>query len=447
MNKPFCLISGPVFNRSGYGDWTTAVAKSIIRYDKYDVSIIPQKWGNCQSKRFLDDLIDPEDKFLATKILKEPLRKQPDLFIQLSIPNEFQRVGKYNIGMTAGIETSVSPGDFIEGINKVDLTIALSNHAKNVFLNTQMKKQLPDGRQEEISVKKPIEVCFWGADTRVYKKTDEKNDSIDQIMDKIPEEFAFLFIGQWTHPGLYHDRKDIGNLIKSFCETFNNNNDKKPCLILKTSGIGFSTIDRFDMLNRINEIRSSVGENCPNVYLIHGELLDVEMNALFNHSKVKCHISFTHGEGYGHPILLQTLSGKPVITPNWSGHLDFLNPEYAEFFPGSLVDIDPKSANQWLLKESKWFKVSYNLAKDKIKSIYYNYNGNKKIKENAELLRKENMEKFNIESMDKKLWSLLDQYVPKFSVENQFVLPKLKLSNDGSPSEGTKLTLPKLKVM
>lgn len=447
MNKPFCLISGPVFNRSGYGDWTTAVAKSIIRYDKYDVSIVPQKWGNCQSKRFLDDLTDPGDRILATKILREPLKRQPDLFIQLSIPNEFQRIGKYNIGMTAGIETDTCPGDFLEGLNKVDLTIALSNHVKNVFLNTKMTKQLPDGRQEQIVVKNPIEVCFWGADTKIYKKTDEQVDSIEKIMQKIPEEFAFLFVGQWTHPGLYHDRKDIGNLIKSFCETFNNNNDKKPCLILKSSGIGFSTIDRFDVLNRVEEIRKSIKGNCPNVYVIHGELNDIEMNALFNHSKVKCHLSFTHGEGYGHPLLLQSLSGKPLLAPNWSGHLDFLNTNYTELFPGSLVNIDPKSANQWLLKESKWFKVSYNLAKDKIKSIYYNYNSNKKIKDNAELLRKENMEKFNVEAMDKRLWELLDQYVPKFSVENKFVLPKLKLSTDLTTGETNKLTLPKLKIV
>ena len=158
MSKPFCLISGPVFNRSGYGDWATAVAKSIIRYDKYDVKVAPQKWGNCQSKRYIEDISDPEDKMLASKLLQGQLKKQPDLFVQLSIPNEFQKVGKYNIGMTAGIETTVASGEFLEGINRVDLTIALSNHAKNVFLNTKMTKQLPDGRKEDVVIKKPIEV-------------------------------------------------------------------------------------------------------------------------------------------------------------------------------------------------------------------------------------------------------------------------------------------------
>ena len=95
--------------------WQTAVAKSIIRYDKFDVKVAPTRWGNCQSKRFLEDLTNPEDKLLATKFLQGNLNKQPDLFIQISIPNEFQPIGKYNIGITAGIETTLPSGAFIEG--------------------------------------------------------------------------------------------------------------------------------------------------------------------------------------------------------------------------------------------------------------------------------------------------------------------------------------------
>ena len=256
MSKPLCVISGPVFNRSGYGDWSTAVAKSIIRYDKFDVKIAPQKWGNCQSKRFSEEITDPEDINLLSKFINAPLTKQPDLCIQLSIPNEFQKIGKYNIGMTAGIETTVASGQFIEGVNRVDLTIALSKHAKDILMNTKMIKQLPNGTKEDISVKKPIEVCFWGADTNIFKKTKDRVSTVDEMLEKIPEDFAYLFVGQWTHGKLFADRKDICNLIDSFCEAFNNNSPTKPCLILKTSGVGFSTMDRFDTLKTINEITS-----------------------------------------------------------------------------------------------------------------------------------------------------------------------------------------------
>jgi hypothetical protein len=45
MNKPLCVIQAPVFSRSGYGDLSTDIAKSILRYDKYDLIINPMKWG------------------------------------------------------------------------------------------------------------------------------------------------------------------------------------------------------------------------------------------------------------------------------------------------------------------------------------------------------------------------------------------------------------------
>ena len=444
MNKPLCLISGPVFNRSGYGDWATAVAKSIIRYGKFDVKIAPARWGNCQTKRFLEELTDPEDKMLASCFLNDNLNKQPDLFIQLTIPEEFQRIGKYNIGMTAGIETTIPPGSWIEGVNRMDLTIGLSNHVKKTFIETKLAKQLENGTTVPIQVEKPIEVCFWGANTNIFKQTKEKIDSVEESMSKISESSAFLFVGQWTHGGLYNDRKDIGNLIKTFCNTFKNNNENdKPCLILKTSGASYSTVDRFDMLSRIRKIRKSIGQGAPNVYLLHGELNENEMNALMNHEKIIAHVSFTHGEGYGHPILLASLSGKPLLVSNWSGHLDYLNPQYTNLLPGSLVEVDKKSVNQWIIKESKWFKVSYSLAEDKFKQIYFARKSDK-FNKNAELLAAENSKKYNLNEMDKRLWEVLDKYVPQFAVENTFVLPKLKMSGENGSTNDIKL--PKLKI-
>ena len=445
MSKPVCLISGPIFNRSGYGDWATTVAKSIIRYDKYDVKIAPTRWGNCPSKRFLEELTDPEDRVLSTKFLQGQLNKQPELFVQLTIPEEFQPIGKYNIGMTAGIETTISPGSWLEGINKMNLTIGLSNHVKKTFMETKMAKKLENGQQVNVQVEKPIEVCFWGVDTNVYKKTEEKIQTVEEALSKIEEKSAFLFVGQWTHGGLYNDRKDIGNLIKTFCNTFKNHaQNDKPCLILKTNGAGYSVPDRFETLKKIQQIRSSVGVDSPKVYLLHGELNDIEMNALFNHEKIIAHVSFTHGEGFGHPMLLSTLSEKPLLAPNWSGHLDYLNPQYANLLPGNLVDVDRKSVNNWILKESKWFKVSYSLAESKFRDVYA-FRKQDKYNLPAKYLAKENSQKFNLQEMDKKLWAILDKYVPQFAVENKFVLPKLKPIGN-TTTQDNKIVLPKLKL-
>jgi hypothetical protein len=352
----------------------------------------------------------------------------------MTIPNEFNAVGKYNIGMTAGIETTLPQGDWIEGLNRMNFNLVTSNFAKEGFIKADYAKQFSDGRVEKITINKPIEVCFWGADTNIYKKTEEKIATIDAALSDIPEKFAYLFVGQWTSAnGLYNDRKDIGNLIKTFCNAFKDHKGDLPCLILKTSGVNFSKVDKDACLARIIEIRKQVGGRVPNVYLLHGELNDVEMNALFNHEKIKVHISFTHGEGYGHPLLLASLSGKPILVSNWSGHLDFLNPQYTNLLTGTVNPIDPACVNQWLIKESSWFTVSYSLAEDKIKSMYYSMN--QSIKDNAEKLRLENMERFSIQAMDKVFHAYLDKYVPEFLVEKKIVLPKLK-----------KLELPKLKI-
>ena len=425
MNKPLCVIQGPVFSRSGYGDLATDLARSIIRYDKYDVKIAPTRWGGCPSKVTDSDLTADEDRKLFSHFLTAPLQKQPDLFVQISIPNEFQTVGKYNIGITAGIETTAASGQFIEGLNKMNMNIVTSNHVKKEFESAQYQKQYQDGKVEPLKSEKPIEVCFWGADTSIYKKTDEKVQNVDDVMSTIPEKFAFLFVGQWTHGGLFTDRKDIATLIKVFSETFKDSKtDNRPCLIIKTNGANFSKVDREDILKKIKKVQSLVGGNVPNVYLIHGELSPVEMNALFNHEKVKVHVNFTHGEGFGHPILLSTLSGKPTVVSNWSGHLDFLNPKYAEFFEGTVKPIDPGSVNDWLIKESSWFYVSQSLASDKLKKLYNSLS--KDILEDYEKLRVENEQKFSIQAMDVRLHEILNKYVPEFSVERTLVLPKLK---------------------
>jgi len=427
-NKPTCVFVSPIFSRSGYGGWAYSVAKSLLRYDKFDLQIIPTRWGSC-SKENVDLRNDPDAQELLNRVVNGQLTKQPDLFIQMSIPNEANPIGKYNIMMTAGIETTVASPQFIEGLNKMNLGVVMSKHGKDVFQSTSYTKNFPDGRSEELKCTKPLEVLFWGADTSVYNKTDVSVDSVEEVFATVPEEFNFLFVGQWTSGNMMSDRKNIGFLIKTFLETFANTKNA-PGLILKTSGATLSVMDKYECLAKINEItqmvRTQLGESSvlPNVYLIHGELSDAEMNALYNHNKVKVHVSFTRGEGWCMPGLLQTLTGKPTIYPEWSGHLDFLNPKHAKLFKGELVTIPQEAVNDWFMKDSKWFEVDYKAAGERLKATYSNYN--KMLLYSAEELRKENAEKFSFEAMNKVLHGILDKYVPQFAVETKIILPKLK---------------------
>jgi hypothetical protein len=444
MSKPVCILQAPIWTRSGYGDWALAIAKSLLRYDKFELHIVPTRWGHCSKKNLEEEVNDAEGRELLNRVLRGPLPAQPELYIQCTIPIEFlvtpqgiMKIGKFNIGMTASIETTIPRAEWLEGLNRMDLNIAMSKHGKDVLAFAQYSKKLPNGTIEPLKVRNEIETLFWGADTKTYHKTDMVVDSLETVMRDVKEEFAFLFVGQWTGGSMNGDRKAIGWLIKSFLETFKGNGNK-PCLILKTSGATLSNVDRYECLQKISEVTEMVKNehpgvtNWPSVYLLHGELTDVEMNALYNHRKVKVHVSFTHGEGFGHPLLLATLSGKPLIAPNWSGHLDFLNPELANFFEGKLEPIPGEAVNDWFVKDALWNSVDYPQAITKLRHVFENYNS---YLPNAEKLRLENAEKFSIPAMDKAFHELLDKHVPKFAMPAQIVIPKLK-----------SLNLPKLKA-
>lgn len=441
MSKPICILQSPIWTRSGYGDWALAVAKSLLRYNKFDLQLAPTVWGACSKKNLEAEVNDPEGRELLNRVLRGPLQKQPELFIQMTIPNEFSAPAKFNIGMTAGIETTVPRPEWIEGLNRMNLNLVTSVHARDVFVHANYAKKNPDGSTEELKTKTPIEVLFWGADTKIYHKTSDKIESLESTLNTIPESFAFLFVGQWTAGNIRADRKGIGYLLKTFLETFRNM-DNPPCLILKTSGAQICVMDKYECINKINDVTNMVksslpeGTRLPNVYLLHGELEDVEMNALYNHDKVKVHVSFTHGEGFGHPLLLSTLSGKPLLSPQWSGHLDFLNPKFAKFFIGKLAPIPDEAVNDWFVKDARWFDVDFDEASRKMKHYFQNYDD--KILGDAEALRAENAEKFSLQAMDKVFHAYLDKYVPPFATEGVIKLPKLKKLNLPSVNVGNK---------
>ncbi len=64
-------------------------------------------------------------------------KKAPiDISLQVTIPNEWERMAPINIGYTAGIETTKVAPQWIEKAKLMDKIIVVSNHSKNVFENT-----------------------------------------------------------------------------------------------------------------------------------------------------------------------------------------------------------------------------------------------------------------------------------------------------------------------
>ena len=424
MSKNTFYISAPFDTYSGYGARSRDLIKAIIELDKYDVKLVSQRWGNTPWG-FIKN--NPEWSFLTNHLHKEPqLTEQPDIWMQVTVPNEFQPVGKFNIGCTAGMETTVVDGSWVEGINRMNVTFVSSEHSKQSFLNSVYEKRNQQGQSlGSIKVEKPIEVVFEGVNTNVYKALDilPKNNLCDTLND-IPESFAYLFVGHWLQGEMGEDRKNVGLLIKAFFETFKNKKSK-PALILKTSGAGTSYIDREDILKKIHIIKKSVNStNLPNIYLLHGEFSDAEMNVLYNHSKVKAMVNLTKGEGFGRPLLEFSLTKKPIIVSGWSGHIDFLNPEFTTLLPGKLTNVhDSAVVPNMILKESQWFSVDHGAVGHYLKDVFENY---KKYTDGAKRQAFKNKNDFSWDKMKEQVNNLLDQYVPNLPKKVELKLPNLK---------------------
>lgn len=381
-SKPFVVVMAPFATRSGYGEHSRDIIKSLIKSDKYRIGLISLSWGMTP----LNALDETKDMDILSKIITNPdnLRHQkPDIFIHITIPNEFINIGKYNIGITAGIETTIAKPEWIEGINRMDKVLVPSEFTKSTLISSIFSKVENGQNIGTLQVNKPIEVLFEGTDINLFKTIEPsvyvklKSNIITKI-DNIKEDFGFLIVGHWLKGVIGEDRKDIGNSIGVFLNAFKRKNiKKKPFLIIKTSGATFSVKDRVMIQDRIREIKANIklekGEQLPKIYLLHGDLTHEEMNQLYNHHKIKALYSFTKGEGYGRPLQEFAFIGKPVIVSNWSGQLDFIKPDYHTLLNGNITQVHSSAVDDFIMAESSWFTVDYQHAIDTLINVFNNY--------------------------------------------------------------------------
>ena len=451
--RPKCVVRAPVATRSGYGEMSRDIVRHLIEYDKYDVEIHSINWG--ETPMNVLDKDDPMDAMILDRIRPEQFQSQPDLYVSISVPLEFRPIGKYNIGITAGIETTQASAEWVQAMNQMDVAFVISNHSKAVFENSKYEARDPNGNvQGIVQCEKPIEVLNNCVDTYIYKKKNDRDleKSILKTFDDIPEKFNYLFVGHWLSGEIGQDRKNVGLLINVFLQIFKKKEfTEKPGLILKTSSATYSFMDREQTMKKIQQIKDSIplepGEELPNIYLLHGDLTEKEMSSLYNHSKVKVHVSLTKGEGFGRPLLEASLSGKPIIASGWSGHLDFLDAENTILLGGQLTDVHPSAfMDKTIIQGSKWFSCDPNMAATAMVELFNNYAPWKK---KAAITAKNNKENFNYKKIQQKTWELLDKYVPEFEEPAQPMklnLPKLKkIGGSEETPKMPKLNLPKLK--
>jgi hypothetical protein len=420
MNKPSFIISAPIDTYSGYGARARDIVKSIIELDKYDVKVMPQRWGDTPS-----GFLDSHDKWkFLQPLCIQTLTSKPDIWMQITIPSEFQAIGNYNIGCTAGIESTGCASPWIEGLNRMDLNLVSSEHSKKVFKDIKFEQKDKQTNQvvNIIKLEKPIEVIFEGVDLDTYFYKEPKEVNIN--LDKIKESFCYLFVGHWLGGSFGHDRKNIGVLVKNFFEAFKGQKSQ-PALILKSCIGRNSYLSREELLQKIKVIKKSYpkGTKLPNVYIFNGNLSDEQINDLYNHPKVKSMVSFTKGEGYGRPLAEFGLSKKPIIASGWSGHVDFLTQGNCILLPGDLEPVHESAANQWLLKETQWFKVNDIASIKALKDVYSNY---KKYTVGAKKHGHHIKTNFSFGAMKELLGEVLEKNIPFIPSKVQLVLPKLK---------------------
>jgi hypothetical protein len=342
----------------------------------------------------------------------------------ISVPDEFQKIGKFNIGITAGIETDICDARFLEGCNRMDLILGSSEHTINVFKNTNYDKKDQAGNTVgTLSLETPVDVLFEGVDLEKYFYIEPKDlpqTELVKTLNTIDEQFCFLFVGHWLQGPIGEDRKNTGLLIKTFLETFKNKKGA-PALILKTMRGPASIMDRDEILKKIDAIRKTVNGKLPNIYLLHGEVEDEDVNHLYNHPKVKAMINLTKGEGFGRPLLEFTQSKKPIIASNWSGHLDFLNKEFANLVPGELKQVHPEVVqDRLILKESKWFSPDINYTSLLMKDYVNGYKGYAERGKRLGYYCKTN---FSFNQMVDKIEEIMDKHAPK---KVEIKLPNIK---------------------
>lgn len=378
MNKVKVLLEAPVLTQSGYGVHSRQVFQALYGDPMFDLYVEPLNWGATshltEDSKIKKQIKECIEKHVIAKHQNQSI--QFDLYVMVTIPNEFKQLGKVNIGITAGIETDKCSHTWIQKCNEMDLIIVPSEHSKKVFVDTEVEWHNPNTKQSGVlGLNKPIVVCNEGVDTSIFKKFITKEgdppNKINQM--KFDADFNFLHIGQWGKGGFGEDRKNIANLVKYFIEAFRGRKDVG--LVLKINMARNSVSDYKQVVARLHEIKANFDESeVPPIYLVHGNLTEAELASLYNHEQVKSFISLTHGEGYGLPLLEAAACELPVLATNWSGHLDFLKRKKFSAIEYTMQEIPEVVVwEDILIKGSRWAEVNEDDTKRRMKKMVSSY--------------------------------------------------------------------------
>ena len=305
------LVRGPALSQSGYGEHTRFVLRSLrLQEEHLNIHILPTTWGETgwitnddDERRWIDERVR-----ITANHLQQSLPY--DISVQVTIPNEWERLAPINIGVTAGIETNKVSPVWLEKSNMMTKVITISEHSRNGFILPEYHGQNKEtGAPVHLKCTVPVVVAGYPV----------KSPEVSEVPLELEYDFNYLAVAQWG------PRKNMENLVKWFVEE---NHDQEVGLVLKTSLKNNSVVDRGYIEDVVHQSIPDVPDRKCKIYLLHGDMSEAEIHSLYNHPKIKALVSLTHGEGFGLPLFEAAYSGLPIIAPGWSGQADFL---YAPF--------------------------------------------------------------------------------------------------------------------
>jgi glycosyltransferase involved in cell wall biosynthesis len=360
------LLKGPLLTRSGYGEQARFALRALrSREDLFDIYIQPIQWGKTswintynEERAWIDQTIERTIAFIQAG-------GQFDMSLQVTIPNEFEKLAPVNVGYTAGIETTKIAPHWIQKSNEMDKVVVVSEHSKNVFETTEYEIT-HDQTGQTIHLKNHTPVSAVGYPVKTYKNVPDLNLNLEF-------DTNFLCVAQFS------PRKNIPNTIKWFVEEFH---DEEVGLVVKTNLARNCLSDREHMFNQFkNFLQQTAPDRKCKVYLLHGDMTDEEMHSLYKNENVSAFVCLPHGEGFGLPFFEAAYSGLPVVAPGFSGQVDFLiDGKGKEHFYNVAYDLQQvQDECVWeavIVKESMWAFSREQSAKENMRQCYEDVKNN-----------------------------------------------------------------------